>query len=84
MAVKLSVERFTIEAAFGVMEIPVKVAGVTVNVAPLETIPLDDALTVELPCAKVVAIPLALTVATAVLLDAQITEPETLPELPSL
>jgi hypothetical protein len=53
----------------------------TAKVAMLELMPFIEAVTVVLPCAKDKAMPLAFSVATAVLLDAQVTEPEMLPVL---
>jgi hypothetical protein len=61
----------------------VKIGAVTVKVALFEVTPLAEAVTVVLPCASVEAMPLPLSVATVVLLDAQVTDPETLPVLPS-
>ena len=61
----------------------VKTDEVTVNAALLELMPLAEAVTIVLPCVSVDAIPLPLSVATMVLLDAHVTDPEMLPELPS-
>ena len=55
----------------------------TVKIALFEVTPFAEAVTVALPCARVEATPLPLSVATAVLLDAHVTDPEILPELPS-
>jgi len=57
------------------------VDAVTVKVALLEVIPFAKAVMVVVPCARVVAMPLAFSVATAVLLDAQLTDPDILPVL---
>ena len=54
---------------------------VTVKAALLEVKPLAEAVMVALPCAKLEAMPLASSVATVMLLDAQVTEPEILPVL---
>lgn len=67
----------------GVMVRVVNTGAVTVKVALLELTPFAEAVTVVLPCARLVAMPLAFNVATVVLLDAQVTDPETLPVLPS-
>lgn len=72
------------DAVAGVMAMAVKAAGVTVSVTLVAEIPFSDAPTVLVPCASVLATPLALTVATAVLLDVQVTEPDTLPVVPSV
>lgn len=62
------------EALAGLIDIAVNTGAVTVNVALLEATPLAEAVTVVLPTATPVATPVALlTVATPVLLDAQIT-----------
>ena len=71
------------EAVVGLMAIAVNTGAVTVKVALFEVMPLADAETVVLPCARLEAMPLALSVATVVSVDAQVTDPETLPELPS-
>jgi hypothetical protein len=70
-------------AGAGVTAIDSNAGAVTVNVTGVEVIPPVEAVTVVLPCAKVVATPLALIVATEVLVDAQITEPDTSAELVS-
>ena len=69
--------------AVGVMEMEANTGTVTVKVALLEVMPFVEAVTVVLPCASVEAMPLAFSVATVTLLDAQVTDPDTLPELPS-
>ena len=71
------------EAVVGLIAIAVNSGAVTVKVALFEVMPLADAETVVLPCARLEAIPLTLSVATAVLLDVQVTDPETLPVVPS-
>lgn len=83
VALKLVVETFGTDAVAGVMVIDDNADAVTVKFALLELMPLADAVTTVLPSARVVAMPLALKVATNVLLDAHVTEPETLPVLPS-
>ena len=65
------------------MAIAVNTGAVTVKVALLEVTPFNEAVTVVLPCDKVEAMPLAFSVETVELLDVQVTEPETLPKLPS-
>lgn len=81
MAIKLVVLPIATDAVPGVTAIAVNVAGVTVSVALFEVTPFADAVTDVLPCAKLDAIPLLLSVATVVFVDAQITEPDTLPVL---
>ena len=76
-------EPFATVAGDGVMAMAVNSGAVTVKVALLEVTPLADAVMVVLPCAKLVAMPVEFNVATAVLLDAQLTEPETLADTPS-
>ena len=83
MAVKLVFSPFATKAAVGVMEIAVKTDEVTAKVALLEVMPLADAVTVVIPCTRLDAMPLAFSVAIVELLDTQVTDPETLPELPS-
>lgn len=83
VATKLVVSPFATELVGGVTEIASSSDEVTVRVALLEMRPLAEAVTVVVPCANVVAMPLALMVATVALLDDQITEPEMLPVLPS-
>jgi len=83
VAVKLMVSPVDREAAVGLMAIAVNTGAVTVKVALLEVMPFTEAVTMVLPCARLEAIPLAFSVATVVLLDAQVTEPEILPVLPS-
>lgn len=68
-------------ADVGVMAIAVNAGAVTVKVAVLEVMPLRVAVILLAPCARVLAVP-PVIVATAVLLDAQITEPVTFPVLP--
>jgi len=50
----------------------------------LEVMPFTDALTVVKPGARLVAMPLAFSVATKVLLESHVTEPDTLALLPSV
>ena len=83
VAVKLVVNPAPTEAAVGLMEIEVNVGAETVNDALLDVMPLAEAVTVVIPCAKLDATPLELMVATAVLLDVQLTAPDTLPIVPS-
>ena len=71
------------EAVAGLIAIALNTGAVTVKVALFEVIPFAEALMVVLPCARVEAIPLAFSAATEVLLEAQVTDPETLPVLPS-
>jgi hypothetical protein len=73
----------TTEAVLDVMEMVINSGTVTVKVALLELIPFADAVMIVLPSAKVDAMPLEFSVATEVLLDTHVTDPETLPELPS-
>lgn len=67
----------------GMIERVASCGALTVRVALLEVTPFIEAVMVVLPCAKVEAMPLAFSVATVVSLDAQVTDPETLPVLPS-
>lgn len=67
--------------AVGVMEREANTGAVTVKVAVLEVMPLAVAVTTATPCDKVLAMPLVFRVATPVLLDAHVTEPDTLPVL---
>ena len=67
----------------GVMVRDDNAGAVTVKVALLEVTPLADAVIVLLPAVREDATPLLFTVATVVLLDAQVAEPEILPVLPS-
>lgn len=83
MAVKAVVKPFATAAVAGATAIAVNAGAVTVKLALLEAMPFADALIIVLPCAKVDAMPLTFSVATAVLLDTQVTAPETLPVLPS-
>ena len=83
VAVKLVVSPLAAEAVVGLMAIAVNTGAVTVKDALLEVMPLACAVTVIVPCANVAAIPLAFSVATVALLDSQLTDPETLLELPS-
>jgi hypothetical protein len=66
----------------GVMESDASAGAVTVKVV-LAVTPFSDAVMIELPCAKLVAIPLAFSVVTTMLLEVQITAPEILPVVPS-
>lgn len=77
------VSPFATEAVVGLMAMAVNTGAVTVKVALLDVMPLAEALMVVLPCAKLEAMPLVFNVATVVLLDVQVTDPETLPVLPS-
>ena len=61
-----------------------KTGAVTINVAPLDVMLPEVAVMDVVPCVRVAAMPLALTVAMAVSLDAQVTEPERSPVEPSL
>lgn len=70
-------------AEAGVMESEANTGAVTVNVVLLELIEFADAVIVVLPCASEEARPLLFNVATPMLLDAQVTDPEILPVLPS-
>lgn len=83
IAVKLFVDPMATDAVLDVMVMAVSTGAVTVKVALLEVMPFVEAVTVVLPCANEEAMPLAFNVATVALLDAQVAEPETLPELPS-
>ncbi len=83
MAVKLAISPFATEALFGLIEIAVNAASVTVNVALFDAKPLAEALTVVVPLVLEVKTPLPFIVATAVLVDVQITDPEASDELPS-
>lgn len=83
MAVKLVVRPFATEAVEGLIAMAVSALALTVKVALLEVMPLAEAVTVVLPCASVEAMPLAFSVATVALLLAQVTDPVTLPVVPS-
>lgn len=83
VAVKLVVSPVATEAVAGVMAIAVNSGAVTVNVALLEVTPFANALMVVVPWASADAMPLALGVATVVLLEVQVTDPDTLPVVPS-
>ncbi len=83
VAVKLVVSPFATETAAGLRAIALNTGAVTVKVALFEVTPFTDALMFALPCASVEAMPLAFSAATETLLEAQVTEPETLPVLPS-
>lgn len=82
VAVKLFVDPMVTHAVLDVMKMAVNTGAVTVKVTLLAVMPLDDAVTVVLPCANVKAV-LEYIVATAVSLDDQITDPETSPVVPS-
>lgn len=71
------------EVTPGVTAIEASAFAVTVKVAVLELTPLNEAEMVLMPGVKVEAMPVAFNVATAVLLETQVTEPETLPVVPS-
>ncbi len=64
--------------------IAVNTGAVTVKEALLDVMPFAEAVMVLVPWERLEAMPLALSVATAVLLDVQVTEPDTLPLLPSV
>ena len=81
VAVKLVVVPFATVAVVGVMAIAVSADAV--KLAVLEVRPFAEAVTDALPSAKVDAMPLMLSVAIVVLLDAQVTDPEIFPVLPS-
>ena len=83
MAVKLFVDPIATDAVLDVIEIAVNTGAVTVKVALVEVMPFTEAVMLVVPCARVEAMPLAFSVATVVLLDAQVAEPETLLMLPS-
>ena len=83
VAVKLVVYPFATTPGDGVIPIAVNVGAVTVSVALLDVLPLSVAVTLDAPCSNVDATPLVLTVATLVLLDAQVTDPEIFPVLAS-
>lgn len=83
VAVKLVLSPFATEALAGLILIAVNAGAVTFNVVLLEVKPANEAVTVVLPCAREEAMPLPLIVATLVLLDDQMTDPEILAVLPS-
>lgn len=62
--------------------IDINAGAFTVKVALLDVMPFKVAVIVDAPWAKLVATPLAFSVATVVLLDVQITEDVRLPVLP--
>ena len=70
----------------GVMAMAVITAGVTVSVAGLDILPLNEAVMLLVPTSVPVAMPpvVVLKVAIAVSLEVQITEPEMLPSMPSV
>ena len=82
-AVKLVASPLATEAVVGLIEIAVNTGVVTVKVALLEVMPLAEAAMVVMPCARLEAMPLVLTVATVALLEDHVADPETFPELPS-
>lgn len=67
----------------GVMASVANTGAVTVKVVLLEVTPFAEAVTVVVPCASEVAMPLAFSVATVALLDTQVAAPDTLPVPPS-
>lgn len=69
--------------AAGLMAIAINTGVVTVRVAALEVTPFATAVIVVVPCARLDAMPLPLSVAMAVLPDIQVTDPDTLPVVPS-
>ena len=71
-------------AEIGVIESVASTGAVTVRVTLVEVIPFREAVMLVLPCASEVALPLVFTVATVVLLDNQVAEPEIFPALPSV
>ena len=77
------VSPFATVADAGEIDIAVTAEAVTFKFALLEVMPFWVAVMVLLPTAKVEAMPLALSVATLPLLEAHVTDPETLPVLPS-
>lgn len=81
MAVKVFVVPMSTDEVLDVIAIAANTGAVTVKVALLVVTPLNEAVTVVLPCAKVEAMPLGFSVATVALLDAQVTDPEILPVL---
>lgn len=83
VAMKLVVKPALTVVTDGLIAIAVNMGAVTVKVALLEVTPPTDAEIFDVPTANEEAMPLALSVATAVLLDVQITAPETLPVVPS-
>lgn len=83
VAVKLVESPLVTEALVGEIAMTVNSGAVTVKVALLEVMPFTEAVTEALPCARVDAMPLAFSVATVVLVDTQVTDPEILPVLPS-
>lgn len=83
VAVRFAVRPWAMAADAGVMAMAVSTGAVTLTVAVFEILPPNEAVIVVLPNAKPVTIPLGLTVATAVSLETQVTEPEMLPVVPS-
>lgn len=79
---KLVVDPVDTEAVAGVMAMAVNAGALTIRVELLEVMPLNDAVTVVLPCPREDATPLAFSEATAVSLEAQTTDPDTLPVVP--
>lgn len=65
-------------AVVGVIAIETNTCAVTVNVTLLEVTPFNDALTMVVPTVRAEAMPLELSVATAVLLEAHVTGPKIL------
>lgn len=83
VAVRLAVSPLAIVAEGGVMAMLVNTGAVTVSVALFEFTPPSEAVMVLLPMLSPEAIPLAFSVATAVLLECQATEAEMSPVLAS-
>lgn len=81
VAVKLVDKPYATVALVGLIAIAVNTGGVTVNVALLEMMPLVEALIFVVPIARLLALPVLLSVTTLGVSDDQITEPETLPAL---
>lgn len=84
MAVKLVLSPAATVAVAGLIVITLMTGAVTVSVTLLEVSPLATAVIVVVPCVRVDAMPLPFKVATVVLLEVQVTEPDTLPVLPSV
>lgn len=87
VAVKLVVSPFATEAVVGLIETAVNACAVTVNFALSVTMPkpgaLTEAVTVVTPSFREDAKPLGSIMATSVLEDTQLTDPDTLPVLVS-
>ena len=83
LAVNCCVLPTTMLAVVGLMASDANTGAVTVNVALLEVMPFIEAVSVVLPWASVLTTPVVLTVAMLALLEAQVTEPDIAPVLPS-